>query len=86
VYFRTDFLFERYDSGKHPFPSLIASEAQLAKQFHARMFKNLQTDLQGGVDTLIGERGVSSFGGSNRQRYRLSLRAILADPENFDLG
>jgi len=79
VVLQDDFLFEGTIRENILFPRPDASEAQLAQAVHAAHVQEFTDRFEGGLDTLIGERGVKLSGG---QRQRIAIaRAILADPK-----
>lgn len=79
VVLQDEFLFEGTIRENIMFPRPEATEAELNKAVKAAYVNEFTDRFDGGLDTLIGERGVKLSGG---QRQRLAIaRAILADPK-----
>ena len=78
VVLQDDFLFEGTIRDNILFPRPDASETQLLDAVNAAYVNEFTDRFEGGLDTLIGERGVKLSGG---QRQRIAIaRAVLADP------
>ena len=78
VVLQDDFLFEGTIRDNILFPRPDASEIQVVDAVNAAYVNEFTDRFEGGLDTLIGERGVKLSGG---QRQRIAIaRAVLADP------
>ncbi|MDC3306203.1 ABC transporter ATP-binding protein/permease [Flavobacteriales bacterium] len=78
VVLQDDFLFEGTIRDNILFPRPDASEIQVVEAVNAAYVNEFTDRFEGGLDTLIGERGVKLSGG---QRQRIAIaRAVLADP------
>jgi subfamily B ATP-binding cassette protein MsbA len=79
VVLQDDFLFEGTIRDNILFPRPNATEQDLLQAVKAAHVQEFTDRFEGGLDTLIGERGVKLSGG---QRQRIAIaRAILADPK-----
>ncbi|WP_296317818.1 ABC transporter ATP-binding protein [Winogradskyella sp. UBA3174] len=79
VVLQDEFLFEGTIRENIMFPRPNATEAQLQNAVKAAYVNEFTDRFDGGLETLIGERGVKLSGG---QRQRIAIaRAILADPK-----
>ena len=79
VVLQDDFLFEGTIRENILFPRPNATEEELFEATKGAYVNEFTDRFEGGIDTLIGERGVKLSGG---QRQRISIaRALLADPK-----
>lgn len=79
VVLQDDFLYEGTIRENILFPRPDASEQELLEAVKGAYVNEFTDRFEGGLDTIIGERGVKLSGG---QRQRISIaRALLADPK-----
>ena len=79
VVLQDEFLFEGTIRQNILFPRPHATESELAAAVKAAYVDEFTDRFEGGLETLIGERGVKLSGG---QRQRIAIaRAVLADPK-----